>query len=87
MRFEQPHFAHQIADRALSSEETNMNDKLEINKAIVSDFYNLAFNLKKPEEAANKYLDPTTGSIIRARPMVKSRLSHSSMDFRRSFRL
>ena len=33
-----------------------MNDKLEINKAIVSDFYNLAFNLKKPEEAANRYI-------------------------------
>lgn len=33
-----------------------MNNKLEINKAIVSDFYNLAFNLKKPEEAANRYL-------------------------------
>ncbi|HEX7445843.1 MAG TPA: nuclear transport factor 2 family protein [Methanothrix sp.] len=33
-----------------------MNDKSEINKAIVSDFYNLAFNLKKPEEAADKYL-------------------------------
>ena len=33
-----------------------MNDKLEINKAIVSDFYNLAFNLKNPEEAADKYL-------------------------------
>jgi predicted SnoaL-like aldol condensation-catalyzing enzyme len=33
-----------------------MDDQMEANKAIVRDFYNLAFNLKKPEEAAARYL-------------------------------
>ena len=33
-----------------------MSGKLEANKSVVRDFYNLAFNLKKPEEAVAKYL-------------------------------
>jgi len=35
-----------------------MNDQLEANKAIVREYYNLAFNLKKPEEAVAKYMGP-----------------------------
>ncbi len=34
------------------------NDQLEANKAVVREFYNMAFNLKKPEEAARKYMGP-----------------------------
>lgn len=36
-----------------------MNDHLEANKKTVRDFYDLAFNQKKPEEAAAKYIGPT----------------------------
>jgi predicted SnoaL-like aldol condensation-catalyzing enzyme len=35
-----------------------MSDQQESNKKLVRDFYNLAMNLKKPEEAAAKYLVP-----------------------------
>lgn len=35
-----------------------MSDQLEANKANVRDFINMAFNLKKPEEAAAKYIGP-----------------------------
>ena len=36
------------------------NDKqLETNKAIVRDYYNMAFNLHKPEEAVSRYLHTT----------------------------
>src|SRR5439155_16538197 len=35
-----------------------MNDQLEANKAIVREYYNLAFNLKQPEEAVAKYMGP-----------------------------
>ncbi|MGQ0549608.1 MAG: nuclear transport factor 2 family protein [Armatimonadota bacterium] len=33
-----------------------MSHPLESNKTVVSEFYNLAFNLKKPEEAVVKYM-------------------------------
>ena len=33
-----------------------MNGHLEANKSVVREFYNLAFNLKKPEEAVAKYV-------------------------------
>ena len=36
-----------------------MKDNLESNKTTVRDFYNLAMNLKKPEEAVAKYMGPT----------------------------
>jgi predicted SnoaL-like aldol condensation-catalyzing enzyme len=35
-----------------------MKDQREFNKALVRDFYDLAMNLKRPEEAAAKYLVP-----------------------------
>lgn len=35
-----------------------MNDQLKTNKTIIRDFYDLAFNLKKPEEAVAKYVGP-----------------------------
>jgi predicted SnoaL-like aldol condensation-catalyzing enzyme len=35
-----------------------MQEQLEANKATVRDLMNLAFNLKKPEEAAAKYIGP-----------------------------
>jgi len=35
-----------------------MKDQLESNKTIVRDFYNLAMNLKKPEEAAARFIGP-----------------------------
>ena len=35
-----------------------MNDQLEANKTNVREYYNLAFNLKKPEEAVAKYMGP-----------------------------
>jgi len=35
-----------------------MNGQLEANKSVVRDFYSLAFNLKKPEEAVAKYAGP-----------------------------
>ena len=45
-----------------------MNDQQEENKTIVRDFYNLALNLKKPDEAVARYLgsyyrqhNPTAG--------------------------
>ncbi|MBI1741834.1 nuclear transport factor 2 family protein [Candidatus Acetothermia bacterium] len=45
-----------------------MSSQLEANKTVVREFYNLAFNLKKPEEAVAKYLgasyrqhNPTAG--------------------------
>ena len=45
-----------------------MSGQLEANKSVVRDFYNLAFNLKKPEEAVAKYVgshyrqhNPTAG--------------------------
>jgi len=34
------------------------NTRLETNKRIVRDFYDLAFNQRKPDEAATKYLGP-----------------------------
>lgn len=36
-----------------------MNDQSESNKAVVRDFYNLAFNLKQPEEAVAKHIGPS----------------------------
>jgi predicted SnoaL-like aldol condensation-catalyzing enzyme len=36
-----------------------MKDQLENNKRIVRDFYNLAMNLKKPEEAVSQFMGPT----------------------------
>ena len=38
--------------------EKIINKRSETNKSIVRDFYDMAFNLKKPEEAAAKYLSP-----------------------------
>ena len=38
------------------------------NKVIVRDFYELAFNQQKPEEAAARSSGPTTSSTTRARP-------------------
>ena len=39
---------------------TPVKDKqLENNKTIVHDYYNMAFNLQKPEEAVARYLGPT----------------------------
>lgn len=35
-----------------------MDDRLKTNKEMVRAFYDLAFNLKKPEEAVAKYLGP-----------------------------
>ena len=35
-----------------------MKDQLAANKTAVREFYDLAFNRKKPEEAAAKYIDP-----------------------------
>ncbi|HWQ19147.1 MAG TPA: ester cyclase [Methanotrichaceae archaeon] len=35
-----------------------MNDQLEANKAVARDILDLAFNLKRPEEAAAKYIGP-----------------------------
>jgi predicted SnoaL-like aldol condensation-catalyzing enzyme len=35
-----------------------VTDQQEFNKALVRDFYDLAMNLKRPEEAAAKYLVP-----------------------------
>jgi predicted SnoaL-like aldol condensation-catalyzing enzyme len=35
-----------------------MNDQSESNKAIVRDYYDLAFNQKKPEEAVAKHMGP-----------------------------
>jgi len=35
-----------------------MKDQLESNKTTVRDFYNLAMNLKKPEEAVAKFMGP-----------------------------
>lgn len=35
-----------------------MSDQLEANKKIVWEYYDLAFNQRKPEEAAAKYLGP-----------------------------
>ena|SRR3989304_1338917 len=36
----------------------DMNDQLEANKFVVREFYNLAFNLRKPEEAVARYTGP-----------------------------
>ena len=38
-----------------------MNEQLEANKAIVREYYDLAFNQKKPEEAVAKYMGPYDG--------------------------
>jgi predicted SnoaL-like aldol condensation-catalyzing enzyme len=35
-----------------------MGNQAEANKAVVGDFYDLAFNQKQPEEAARKYIGP-----------------------------
>ena len=35
-----------------------MRDQKELNKEMVRDYYNLALNLRKPEEAVAKYLGP-----------------------------
>jgi len=35
-----------------------MNNQLEKNKTVVKDFYNLALNMNKPEEAVARYLGP-----------------------------
>ncbi len=40
------------------SVKKDVNDQMEANKAIIREFYNVAFNLKKPEEAVAKYIGP-----------------------------
>ena len=66
--------------------DKHMNDQLEANKKIVWEYYDLAFNQKKPEEAVARYLGPYyrqhnpgaadgRGTIYRFCEMVRAKVS------------
>ena len=42
-----------------------MSEQTATNKQAVREFYDLAFNQKRPEEAVAKYVGPSTGSTSR----------------------
>jgi predicted SnoaL-like aldol condensation-catalyzing enzyme len=66
-----------------------MNEQLEANKSIVSEWHDLAFNQRKPEEAVAKYLGPhyrqhNPGAADGPEPFIEfvKRFAQSYPDFR-----